>query len=248
MCRECMKVMTEWDKENITRKDKIMYFGFHKKTDKLCTYHRKLKEGLIDPPDETEYSPKAKYIWKYRPFVYSAARKWSEITGIDFDDIKQEGMLCLAEIADKVDWEASPKVISAYISRCVLGYMKNYMAKMGTTVSLPHFLADAKTDTEILVGDIEGENELLDDKDTQEEVVIADAQKEELNKRIGRLMKDNALSQRERQILYWNILPSPGEKMSIRYIADLWSCGRTSISRDKDRVLKLLKEGDNENF
>jgi len=249
MCRECVKVMTVWDYDNMTAKEKFQYFGPHRTDDGLCAYHSKIKAGLTDPPSEVDYSIKAKQIWNYRPLVYKLAREWSEITGLDREDISQEGMLALAEIADKVDWESSPKSISSYINRCVVGYMKNYMAKMGTTVALPHFHEKDKTSMDIEVLALEEEH-LHSGVATQEEVVIGDERSEEFNKRIGRLMIEGTLTEREKVILFWHVMPTvDGTKNpTIRELASDFKCSKSSIARDKERLLNLLKEGDNANF
>ena len=102
-------------------------------------YYRKIKDGLIDEPEDTpEILEEQQQIWAYMPLVKKLAYGLSFQCNLGYLDICQQGYYILAELTTRIDWQGTDvKMISRYVKVSVEGLLKNYCSKYSTIVSSP---------------------------------------------------------------------------------------------------------------
>ena len=124
------------------------------KSEPLCYFHAKQRDGLI-PVEDREYylSPSdmatldkykkrnkywSKYGLRYRPWVLSKAKKFSEWSGVDFDDLAQEGLALMWTVCSFVNPNKTAKQIVSYLKKSVHGQLMKTIAKAhdNLTISL----------------------------------------------------------------------------------------------------------------
>lgn len=200
--------------------------------DKLCYYHQKIEDGLIDKPEqlEADLTKDAERVWEYKPLVHSISRFLSDFTTIPIPELNQEGYRILADLAYKIDWLKDNPQISNLVKRTVEGQMKTYVARMSKVVSIPAF-------NELYfrsAGDSEGfskKNErdsgitTEDDMLFKEKVLEAEAYVKGLASELG---------PREVTVLCMNIIAD--EPFTTRELAEMFGCGKSSIDRDIQRI------------
>ena len=236
MCKECLKKITDWDRENLSPKDMFDLFG-PPMPRRLCYYHRKIHDGLIDGP-ETDSPFPGIAIWNYRPLVHALAWKWSAQLGLEYSDVVQQGYSILAALAYKVDWEMHPNQISKYIKRSVEGYLKMYFAKSMHTVMIPHFFQIDKAKIIVEPVGYEDNTRWYTDEPNPEEQCLVKEERDIASDILDRVLQ--TLNEREAYVLWHHIISD--EPMSMREIADQFHCGKSAIGRDVTRLVKLLQE------
>jgi len=115
------------------------------------------------------------------------------------------------------------------VRQAVLNFLrKEELREKTTTESLddPYFDSDNIT-------------KIGDDMDA-ESLLIAKERHETMCKKLTELSKN--ITERERFVLRVHILPD--DPMTLREMAKVWGCGKSSIQRDKDRILKKLEIDD----
>ena len=236
MCKECLKKVSDWDRENLSPKDMFDLFG-PPTPRRLCYYHRKIHDGLIDKP-ETESFFDCMAIWDYRPLIYALAWKWSAQTDMNYNDLVQQGCYLLATLAYKVDWEMHPKQISKYIKRSVEGGMKSHIGRSNQVITMPHFFELGKP---MIIIDSVGYDDSTrwynEEPDPEEQCLLNNQL--DLAKEVLAVVLET-LNEREAYVL-WNHIIAP-EPQPMREIADQFHCSKDSIFRDSKRVIKLLRE------
>lgn len=181
-------------------------------------YYNKIRDGLIDPPEETPRQvEQAQQVWNYKPLVHNQAQVLASCSNMDYDDLCAQGYLILAELAYSIDWSMPSKRISRYIKATVKGKLRNYLIKWR---SMP----------------VESTNKLVMDSPTAEEQVIRKEQLEMAHLRVASLI--STFSERETYVLWNHIVTDEPE--TIRDMAEQFQCGKSSISRDIQRVKKEL--------
>jgi RNA polymerase sigma factor (sigma-70 family) len=205
---------------------------------KLCYYHQKIKDGLIDSPKETgEITAKMQSVWEYMPLVQVQATFLSEFCSLGYEDLCQQGYLALAEIALKIEWEEmSPKQVSSYIKSSVVGLMRNYIAKHDKVVALPAFNI-RYFDTEITTKGLDGEDQLYSDAPSAEERLLRVEALEVAHARVGELIE--GFNERESYVL-WNHIVTD-DPTTMRDIADQFETSKDSILRDVKRIRSQLR-------
>ena len=236
MCKECLKKVTDWDRENLSPKDMFDLFG-PPMPRRLCYYHRKIHDGLIDKP-ETESFFDCMAIWNYRPLVHSVAWKWSAQLNLEYDDLVQQGYSILASLAYKVDWEMHPKQISKYIKRSVEGGMKVYMGRSSQAITIPHFFEKGKPIIIIYSVGYEDNTRWYSEEPDPEEQCLLNNQLD-LAKEVLAVVLET-LNEREAYVLWNHIIAE--EPQPMREIANQFHCSKDSIFRDSKRLLKLLQD------
>lgn len=246
MCINCAKKITDWDIENLSKKDFFNMFGARTFSDEfgpevsdveamdLCYYHQKIADGLIDPSDGEEIEEGMR-IWQYRPLVNALAWKWASIVDMEYHDILQQGYYILADLSSKVDWYAGGPQVTSYIKRSVEGGLKTYIAKTLNVIALPTFNDDSIDSIEFDV-DI-----CYADEPNPEERLLRKELLELANLHLEAVL--HHLTEREFYIV-WNYIVA-SEPESLRFIADLFKCSKDSIWRDVNRIKLRLRLEDN---
>lgn len=208
------------------------------KESRLCYYHQKIKEGLIDSPVKTkEETKEMQKVWDYMPLVQVQATFLSEFCSLGYEDLCQQGYWALAEIAFKVEWEEmSPKQISSYIKSSVVGLMRNYIAKHDKIVAIPAFNI-RYFDTEISTEGLDGEDQLYSDAPSAEERLLRMEALKVAHARVGELIE--GFNERESYVL-WNHIVTD-DPTTMRDIADQFQTSKDSILRDVKRIRSQLR-------
>jgi len=235
MCKKCLKQITDWDRENLSPKDMFDLFG-PPMPRRLCYYHRKIHDGLIDKPEEVG-GKSGMQVWNYRPLVHALSWKWAAQLNLEYHDLVQQGYSILAALAHKVDWGMDPSQISNYIKRSVEGDMKDHIAHSSKTVRVPAF-QDKYFDVIVLTVGYEDNTRWYTEEPDPEEQCLLNNQLD-LAKEVLAVVLET-LNEREAYVLWNHIIAE--EPQPMREIANQFHCSKDSIFRDSKRLLKLLQD------
>jgi len=237
VCKECIKKISDWDKENLSPKDMFDFFG-PPTPRRLCYYHKKIHDGLIDKPEEEGYQDGMK-IWKYRPLIHGLAKKWAEQQNLEYYDLVQQGYYILATLEGKIDWEfRDTKQISKYIKRSVEGGLKGYIGRSSQVITIPHFFESDKQSVMIEAVEYDDNTWWQSDQLNPEEEYLHAELVDTANEILAVVLGQT--NERESYVL-WNHIISD-EPQPMREIADQFHCSKDSIFRDVIRLVKLLRE------
>jgi RNA polymerase sigma factor (sigma-70 family) len=202
----------------------------------LDYYHQKIKDGLIDEPEDTaEILEEQQQIWKYIPLVRGCADALNQYCTIGFQDLCQQGYLLLAELTTKIDWLSDPKMISKYVALSIRGRMKDYVARNESAVGIPHFTSEY---FDKRMKDVEF-NELVNssEEDNPEEQLLLKERKDMLRGAVAMILP--ILNEREFYVL-WNCMLTDSP-LGYREVATQFDCTKDSIYRDVIRLKTRLK-------
>jgi RNA polymerase sigma factor (sigma-70 family) len=228
---------------------------------KLCYYHQKIEDGLIDKPEDfEEVTEEQRQIWDYQPLVRKIALHYVNYTNLGYKDLCQQGYLRLAEIASKIDWLQDRGKITKYVSVNIDGAIKRYIGKMTKAIGFPSwdvYKERGKLVTGII--DLTRENsedgteeshddfgsaaeweqfDLYSEAPSAEEVLINTDRTVIVRSAIAQLEPD--LTERRMYVL-WNCLLAD-EPESYRDVGFKFEVSRQSIARDVLAIKRELKE------
>jgi DNA-directed RNA polymerase specialized sigma subunit len=206
--------------------------------DKLCYYHQKIEDGLIDEPEDTpEILEEHQQIWNYIPLVRSMADWLLPFSNLGYEDLCQQGYSILAELSTKVDWQSDPKMISMFVKLSVQGKMKKYIAHFGTSVRIPSFSQDY-FDMNIQSVGIEESELFSEDALSPEDQLLLKERKDMLRGAVAVILP--SLNEREFYVLFNCMLTD--SPLTVREVANQFDCGKSSIDRDVARLKARLYE------
>ena len=205
---------------------------------KLCYYHQKIKDGLIEEPEDSpEKIKEMQTVWDYIPLVRSQAEFLSQFCDLGEDDLCQQGYMILAELAFKIKWgEVDPPQISSYIKATVSGNMRRYIPRMDGTVVIPHFFEKEKQEIVITSIVISEDKDFYSDVLSPEETLLRKEALERAHQKVATLIVE--FNERELFVL-WNLIIAE-EPMTMREIAKQFHTSKDSILRDVVRIRNQL--------